>query len=232
MKLGLVKQLDDMQNLPFGDIGVQVKCDPVKIVLKDGAEPYSISVARRVPLPLMPKVECELKRMLSDGIIKKVTQPTDWCAPMVRVLKKTSDVRICVGLKRLNQSVKRECYTCRFLEDVTHKLAGSKVFSKLDATSGFWQIPLDEEMTILTTFMTPFWYFFSRLSFGISLKPEVFQRTMENILQGIKGVVCFMDAVVVSGDLVEEHDKRLEKVIHYATRAGIKLNKPKCEFQK
>jgi hypothetical protein len=55
------------------------------------------------------------------------------------------DVRICVDLKRLNRSVKRERYTLPSLDDVTHKLAGSKVFSKLDATSGFWQIPLNPE---------------------------------------------------------------------------------------
>ena len=37
LKLGLVKRLDDMRNLAFGDIGVPVKCDLVKIMLSDDA---------------------------------------------------------------------------------------------------------------------------------------------------------------------------------------------------
>ena len=75
MKLGWVKRLDDMQNLAFGDTGVPVKCDPVNVVLKDDAEPWacSISLAKRMPLPLLSKAERELEHMLLDGIIKKVT---------------------------------------------------------------------------------------------------------------------------------------------------------------
>ena len=57
MKLGLVKRLDDLKYLAFGDIGTPVKCEPIRIELKEDAEPYSILVARRVPIPLLPKVE-------------------------------------------------------------------------------------------------------------------------------------------------------------------------------
>ena len=71
------------------------------------------------------------------------------------------------------------------VEDVMHKLKGSTVFTKLDATSGFWQLSLDDATAKLTAFTTPFGrYFFRCLPFGISLAPEVFQRTMENIFGG------------------------------------------------
>ena len=106
IRLCLVRRLDatEAKDLAFGDIGPPIQCDPVKIVLAQDAEPYSISVPRRIPIPLLPKVEKELKRMEENDVIEKVTEPTDWCAGMVPVLKKNGDVRICVDLKHLNKS--------------------------------------------------------------------------------------------------------------------------------
>ena len=214
LSLGLVKRLDEMNDLAFGAVGKPVDCDPVKIVLKEDAEPDNIPVARRIPTLLLPKVEQELQHMLSDGVIKEITEPTDWCSPIVPVLKENGDVRICVDLKCLNKVIKKERYTLPAVDDITHKLAGAKVFSKLDATSVFWQIPLDENTAKLTTFLTPVGrFYFKRLPFGISLAPEIFQRTMESILNGLDGVMCYMDDTVVCGDTTEEHDKRLTKVL-------------------
>ena len=75
----------------------------------------------------------ELTRMKNEGIIEEVTEPTDWCAPMVPVLKKNGKVRICVDLKKLNEAVKRERFMLPTLKDVAPKLSGAKVFSTLDA---------------------------------------------------------------------------------------------------
>ena len=88
------------------------------------------------------------------------------------------------------QAVKRERHIIPAVDDVIHQLRGSSVFSKLDATSGFWQIPLDLTTAKLTTFITPFGrFFFKRVTFGISSAPEIFQRTMIKILAGIDGVI-------------------------------------------
>ena len=35
----------------------------------------------------MPKIEEELKRMKETGIIERVTEPKEWCAPRVSVQK-------------------------------------------------------------------------------------------------------------------------------------------------
>ena len=112
--MGLVKRIEEIKeidNEKFTKPGL-LKCEPIKIVLKDDAKPHSVTTSRKVPFPLFAKVKDELNRMKNEGIIEEVTKPTDWCAPMVPVLKKNGKVRICVDLKKLNEAVNRSdsCY--------------------------------------------------------------------------------------------------------------------------
>ena len=152
--------------------------------------------------------------MESMGVITRVNQPTEWCAGMVVVPKASGKVRICVDLTKLNESVRRERHPLPAVDQTLAQLAGAKHFSKLDANSGFWQIPLDPTSSLLTTFITPFGrYCFHRLPFGISSAPEHFQRRMSEALSGLTGVVCMMDDVLIHGPTREEHDERLEKVL-------------------
>lgn len=110
------------------------------------------------------------------GVISKIDTPTDWCAGMVVVPKWSGEVRICVDLKPLNENVLREPHPMPKVDDTLALLAGATIFSKLDANSGFWQIPLAPESRPLTTFITPFGrYQFNKLPFEISCAPELFQ---------------------------------------------------------
>ncbi|KAK0135573.1 Transposon Ty3-I Gag-Pol polyprotein [Merluccius polli] len=117
---------------------------PYTIRLKPGAVPVSVKTPRRIPLPLVDKVRDELQRMEALGVISQVEKPTDWCTGIVVMPKKDNKVRLCVELTGLNQYVCREKYILPSVEQSLGKLAGAKVFSKLDANMGFWQIPLTE----------------------------------------------------------------------------------------
>ena len=204
---------------------------PYHIQLKDDAKPLALTAPRRVPVPLLPKVKTELDRMKRLGVIVPVKEPTDWCSGMVVVPKPQDKVRICVDLTQLNKSVRREHHQLPAVEQTLAQLAGAKVFSKLDANSGFWQIPLTPESSLLTTFITPFGRFcFRRLPFGITSAPEHFQCQMAEILQDLEGVVCHMDDILVHGQNHEEHEKRLKAVLHRLQGAGLTLNPTKCEF--
>ena len=109
-----------------------------------------------VPIPLREKVKQELEHMEKFDMISKVNKPTLWCAGMVVVPKKSGDVRICVDLKSLNENVLRETHPLPGVDETLAQLTGATVMSKLDANSGFWQIPLAQESRELTTFITPF----------------------------------------------------------------------------
>ena len=90
--LSLVKRVD---STTFST----VNCKPVKIKLCEGAKPCSISTARRVPIPLEENVNNEPQRMKDEGIIEEITEPTEWVAGMVPVVKPNGNIRICVDLK-------------------------------------------------------------------------------------------------------------------------------------
>ena len=107
--------------------------------------------------------------METAGVISKVDKPTQCCAGMVMVPKRSGDVRICVDLKPLNESVLMEVHPMPKVDETLAQLAGAALFSKLDANSDFWQILLAEESHSLTTFVTPFGkHHFNKLPFGIS----------------------------------------------------------------
>lgn len=239
VKLNLVRRVDETVRKvaqtstgAYGEHGT-LDTEPVKIQLKSDATPHAVYAARRVPLPMLPKVKEELERMERNGVIEKVTQPTEWCAPMVPVLKKaTGKARICVDFKRLNEAVKREHYILPMTDEITAKLSGATLFTSLDAASGFFQIPLHPDSCKLTTFITPFGRFqFKRLPFGITSAPEIFQRKMMETLQGLEGVEVFMDDILVHGATEAEHDSRLDKVMQRIEAAGLKLNREKCLFK-
>ena len=166
-----------------------MKTEPVKIHLKERAQPYAAMTACRIPFPLMDKVEAELSRLENNGVIVAMSEPSEWCSPIVPVLKKKGQVRITVDYKRLNASVKRQPFMLPNLADITPKLAGATVFSSLDAASGSYQIPLNDSSSKLTTFVTPFGRFrFQRIPMGIKSAPEVFQQKWQNYFRTMQGV--------------------------------------------
>ena len=238
--LNLVKQLCETSaeqsikdRFPKVFNGLGTMGEEYTIKLQEGAKPHALYTPRNVPLPLRDKVKDELARMESLGVISKVSEPTPWCAGMVVVPKKSGKVRICVDLKPLNKSVLREPHPIPKVDDTLAQLTGATLFSKLDANSGFWQIPLAEESRPLTTFITPFGrYCFNKLPFGISSAPELFQKRMSQILEGLPGVLCLIDDIIIFGKTQAEHDERLIATLKRLQTSRVTLNSEKCEFNK
>ncbi|CAC5413783.1 unnamed protein product [Mytilus coruscus] len=125
---------------------------------------------------------------------------------MVIVEKADGKLRICLDPKDLNRAIKREHFILPRQDEITAKLAGAKYFSKLDASSGFWNNKLDEESSNLCAFNAPFGRFkFLRLPFG-------------SVPQSLWGCTK------------EEHDKRLKEVLERIRTANLKLRRDKCEI--
>ena len=107
--------------------------------------------------------------MEAMNVITKVDEPTEWVSSLVIVEKKNGNLRICLDPRDLNKAIMREHYKLPSREEIASQFTGAKIFSKLDASSGFWQVQLDDASSRLCTFITPFGrYRFLRLPFSIS----------------------------------------------------------------
>ena len=193
---------------------------------------------RRVPVPLRDSLKQTLDDLEDQGIIASVTRPTPWVSSMVVVPKKSGALRICLDPKDLNKAILREHYPLPTIEDIATRLYGAKVFTILDVSKGFWHIALDETSSYLTTFNTPFGrYRWKRMPFGICSAPEVFQRRMHELIEGLQGVEVVADDFVTIGcgdnmeAAVKDHDKNLEAFLQRCENAGIKLNPEKIKLR-
>ena len=198
----------------------------------DPSVPPVVHGPRRQPQALRNKISAKLDEMEQEGQIARVTEPTDWVNSMVTVVKGDS-VRICLDPKDLNKAIRREHYPIPTVEEVIADFPEATVFSVLDAKSGFLQIQLDYESSLLTTFNTPQGrYRWLRLPFGVKSAPEVYQRIMDTMLEGIPGCRAVMDDILIGGKDQEEHDQILKMVIQRATEWNLRLNFKKCQIRK
>ncbi|XP_028407548.1 uncharacterized protein K02A2.6-like [Dendronephthya gigantea] len=176
---------------------------------------------RRIPVAMQNKVKTELERMVKIGV-----------SSFVAVKKKGKDeIRLCIDPKDLNLAIQRQHYPMRTIEEVAARMPNAKFFTVLDASSGFWQIPLDYESSLKTTFNTPYGrYRFCRMPFGIKSASEVFQKAMDHLLEGYPCEVI-VDDILVWGTTEAEHDESLIKVLDRIREINLKLKWDKCKFK-
>ena len=201
-----------------------------KLTLKPNAQPV-IHAPRKAPIQLRDKIKAELQRMVELDVIRPVNEPTDWVSSITYVHKPDGSLRICLDPKDLNSCLKRGQHHIPTLEELTHKFANAKYFSKLDAKSGYWACELDPESQLLTTFNSPFGrHCFKRLAFGLSVSQDIFQAKMDEILDGLEGVVSIADDITVFGETQSQHDERLAKLMARAREKGLIFNYEKCHI--
>lgn len=191
---------------------------------------------RRLPIAIKDKVKQELDRMCKDDIIEPVTEPSEWASALLVVNKPDGSLRICIDPKFLNSALRRSVYMMPTIDDILPQLNNAKIFSVADARQGFNHLVLSTESSKLTTFATPFGrYRWRRLCFGISPAPEIFQARMHQLLEGLKGVACIADDILVygCGDTIEEaqvdHDDNMIALLNRCRLRDLHLNKRKLQ---
>ena len=186
---------------------------------------------RPVPFAIREAVGKELDHLEEQGIIEKVTH-CDWAAPIVPVPKKDGRFRICGDYKvTINQALSVEQYPLPKPEDLFATLAGGQAFSKLDLSQAYLQVQLDEHSKHYLTVNThQGLYRYVRLRFGVASAPALFQKMMDTVLQGIPGVICYIDDILITGKDERRHLRSLKEVFQRLEKHGFRLKQEKCEF--
>lgn len=233
-------KLKDPILLEYQDVFEGLGClpGPYTIQIDESITPV-VHPPRRIPVALRETLRQELLQMTEQEIIAPVTEPTAWVNSMVVIKKKNNAIRICLDPRELNRAVKRSHYPMPTVEEVATNLSNVKVFTVLDARSGFWQVKLDEASSHLTTFNTPYGRFrWKRLPFGIKSAPEEWQRRMIETIEGLSGVHVIHDDFLVTGsgetlkEATQDHDKNLKGLLQRARERGLKMNGDKIKLRR
>lgn len=210
----------------------KVKGVTVSIQIDPDVKPVQHSQCR-IPIPLQPKVENELRKLLEEDIIERAPRDSPWISRLVVRPKAGDEVRLCVDMRDANKAIVPQHHPLPTFDDIIPHLHNCKVFSKIDLNKAFHQIELSEDSRAITTFAAHDGYYrYKRLTFGMNCASEVFQSVIERVLAGIKNVKPFIDDILIFGASVEEHDVALAAVLNRLKEYGMTINAAKCQFRK
>ncbi len=125
---------------------------------------------------------------------------------------------------------KPDTYPLPNIQDLSTRLHGCVVFSKLDLRKGYYQIPVREDDIHKTAVTTPFgpWEF-CRMPFGLRNAGQSFQRFMDQVMSSLNFAFVYLDDILVGSRSPEEHLLHLRQVLQRLRQYGLVLNLEKCQ---
>ena len=209
--------------------GAEVKLDV------DLSIPPVVQPPCKIPQAMVKPLKREIDRMLELKVIQKldINKATDWCHNLVLVRKPNGKLRVCLDPHTINRVLRFNVHNAHMFQDIVSSLATISKVSKIDANSGFWTLPMNEESQLLTTFNTPWGqFYFTKMLFGLNQAQYFFQYYMDIDFHDINPTTnVIADDVMIHGSTDEGHDCHLIQVLNKCHEIGLKLNLDKCEFR-
>ena len=209
----LLAEYHDIFSLEKHEIG-HTKAVTHKIHLKDPDSPPFKECFRRIPPPQVDEVREHLKLMVDAGTIRPSNSP--WCNAMVLVRKKDGSLHFCIDFRKLNSLTWKDSHPLPCICESLDSLVGSAYYSTFDLTSGFWQVPMDEESKQFTAFTLGSMglYECERMPFGLCNALAMFQSLMQNCLGELNLTYCliYLSDVIVYSKTPEEYLQHMRVV--------------------
>lgn len=233
----LICKYSDVFSVNPNDVG---RCGVIKqkITLKDENKVCS-TPPYRLPINLMPVAQEYVQKLLDSDIIRPSTSP--FSSPLMLVRKPgkvdptkplVEQYRVVHDFRRLNAETVRDAYPMVNLFGMIDAVAQGKVFSVLDISSGYWHQELEEESKSKTAFGLPGMghFEYNRSAQGLCNSGAAFQRLLDHITAGLKGVFVYIDDVVCVSATHAEHLKQLENLFERFRRYGFKCRLSKLQL--
>ena len=170
---------------------------------------------------------------LKLGVVRRSSSMYN--SPIFCVPKKNNKgFRIVQDFRELNLNSHIDKYSMKEISECIGDIgrANSSIFTTLDLTSGFWQMPIHPQDAHFTAFTVPGRGQFEWLTSPMGLLgcPASFQRLMESAMLGIAKVIVYIDDLLIHSSTHEEQLLTLSAVLGRLVHHGLKINLDKCFF--
>ena len=156
-------------------------------------------------------------------------------SPVFCVPKKGGNgLRIVQDFRELNQKSYMDKYTMKDIHECIGDIGKSEstIFSTIDLTSGFWQMPLHKDSIPKTAFTLPGLGQYEWLTspMGLIGCPASFQRLMDKIMDKLTNAIVYIDDILIHSKTHDSHLVTLDEVLQRLTDNNMKINLAKCHF--
>ena len=203
---------------------------------------------RRIPLHLTEKVERELKKLIDEKQIQKLTKCSDehFISPVVITVKSDQSIKVALDSKILNDAIHKNKYQMQSIDHLMDKISmkiselktqeGQLYFSKIDLKYAYSQLPLHPEtqkhcnFNILGGNATGTYKFLNGF-YGLTDLPATFQKMMDTTLDRLDSTNVFLDdIIVITKGTIEKHEKEIDKTLNRLNEENLAISLHKCEF--
>ena len=198
---------------------------------KSSYKPFQTFTARPIPLHFKDEAQKVISKFIDSGVIERVHEPTEWISPGFFVPKPDGSVRLVVDYTKLNQHVDRPVHPFPCPQDCIRQLKpDSRFFMKLDAVQGYYQIPLDEESSRITTFLLHDGrYKFLRAPMGLNPSGDEWCFRSDMAFEGLD-ILKIVDDVLIQGPDEASVLRTFEQVLERCSRFNLTLSRKKLEL--
>jgi hypothetical protein len=144
-------------------------------------------------------------------------------------------LRLCVDYRALNKFIIKNRHPLPLIDKTIDRLAGIKVYIKLDLRDVYHRIRIKPGDEWKTAFRTRYGHYeYIIMLFGLTNAPATFQAYINEALDGYLDIFCvaYMDDICIYSDSLEEHKEHVRKVLDRLRKYGLYAKLSKCEFHK